>query len=108
MKTKPIIELAKVIRSKNAGPYELTFDFIFKDFDTYERVKNSNVINKEKISKLYKISKEDVLSVIAYDPAKAIKVTIVRPWASGAVEETDVYGAQQHTPLLKIKVPCED
>ena len=30
----PIWELAEVIRSKNAGPYELTFDIIFKDAET--------------------------------------------------------------------------
>jgi hypothetical protein len=31
-----IIDLVKIIRSKNAGPFELTFDIIFKDKETYE------------------------------------------------------------------------
>ena len=30
-----LTELASVIRSKNSGPYELTFDVIFKDFETF-------------------------------------------------------------------------
>lgn len=105
--TKNIRELADVIRSKNAGPYELTFDLIFKDSDIYERVKSSRVINKELIAKLYNIPVDDVISVINFDPAQAIKVTIVRSRSAGAVGETDVYGAQQHAPLLQIEVPWE-
>ncbi len=103
--TKNIKQLAEVIRSKNAGPYELTFDFIFKSFEIYDKVKKSGVINEELIAKLYNIPVDDVTSVINYDPAKAIKATIVRPCSSGALGETDVYGAQQHAPLLNIEVP---
>ncbi|SJZ68691.1 DUF4387 domain-containing protein [Selenihalanaerobacter shriftii] len=106
-KTKNIRELVDVIRSKNAGPYELTFDFIFKSFEIYEEVKSSGVINEELIAELYDIKLEDVISVINYDPAKAIKATIVRPFSSGAIGETDVYGAQQHAPLLKIEIPWD-
>lgn len=103
--TKNITELIDVIRSKNAGPYELTFDFIFKSFEIYDKVKESGVINNELIAELYDIPVDDVISVINYDPAKAIKATIVRPCSSGAVGETDVYGAQQHAPLLSIEIP---
>ena len=46
-------DVASVIRSKNAGPYELTFDLMFPDEETYEQVKHS--ITKEKIAALYKI-----------------------------------------------------
>jgi hypothetical protein len=43
-----------------------------------------------------------VLGILAYPPAKAIKVTIRRPICSGDIGETDVYGAQQHAPLLDL------
>ena len=33
---RSILEAAKVIRSKNAGPFELTFDIIFKDREYFE------------------------------------------------------------------------
>ena len=33
MQTKKLVELAKTIRSKNAGPDKITFDIIFKDKD---------------------------------------------------------------------------
>ena len=70
----PLTELAEVIRSKNSGPYELPMDIIFKDFDSYEKSKTEKAINKELISRLYKIPEEDISSIINFDPAKAIKL----------------------------------
>ena len=103
-----IIDLVKVIRSKNAGPFELTFDIIFKDKETYEKVKKAKVITKELIAKLYQVPIEKVLYFVEFDPANAIKATIVKPMDSGSIGETDVYGAQQHAPLLEIKIPYEE
>ncbi|MBQ5726064.1 MAG: DUF4387 domain-containing protein [Alistipes sp.] len=99
-----LIEIASVIRSKNSGPYELTFDVIFKDFETYGKVKAANAINKDNFSELYGIDKSDILHLVYFDPAKAVKVTICRPIPSGALGETDVYGAQQHAPLMGLEV----
>jgi len=41
----PLRELAQVIRSKNAGPFEVTFDIMFDDPAKYEHVKKSGAIN---------------------------------------------------------------
>lgn len=103
MKTK-LKDIAEVIRSKNAGPYELTFDIIFKDWDTFQAACDKKIINEEIIAKLYHIPVEDVINIIEFKPAKAIKATIVRPMASGELGETDVYGAQQHAPLVDLEV----
>ena len=99
-----LIDLASVIRSKNSGPYELTFDVIFKDFETYEKVKAAQAINKENFCKTYGIKQEEILHLVYFDPAKAVKTTIRRPIPSGALGETDVYGAQQHAPLMQMEV----
>ncbi len=105
MKSVNITELASVIRSKNSGPYEITFDIIFKSREEFETARKSRIFNKELIAGLYGIDREKVLNVIEFEQANAIKVTIVRPVVSGNRGETDVYGAQQHAPLLTIKVP---
>ncbi len=102
-----IVDIADVIRSKNAGPFELTFDIIFKNKEYYEKVKKSKIITKELIAELYQIPVDKVLYFVEFDPANAIKATIVRPVDSGSIGETDVYGAQQHAPLLGIKIPME-
>ena len=47
--------LAKTIRSKNAGVDLITFDVIFTDKQTYERVKRAQVITRESVCALYRI-----------------------------------------------------
>ena len=68
-------QVAKLIRSKNAGPFELTFDVILKDRATYEKVRDAKVINVEWFARTYRLQPE-VVSIINYDAANAIKVTI--------------------------------
>ena len=106
-KTRRLIELARVIRSKNAGPFELTFDIMFADAETYERVKRSGVIRAELFARLYAVPKEHVLSVHAFDPALSFKATIARPISSGTAGDSDVFGAQQHAPLLDVEIPWD-
>ena len=99
-------ELAKVIRSKNAGPFELTFDVMFDDAAAYERVKRSGVINARRIAEAYRVRADDVLVCRPYDPAVAFKITIRRPVGSGDLEDRDVYGCQQHVPLTRLEIPA--
>ena len=97
-------QLTKLIRSKNAGPFELTFDVIFKDRASYERVRDANIISAEWFAKTYRLTPE-VVAIINYDAANAIKITIPRPAISGDIDDSDVYGGQQHGPLVDIEVP---
>lgn len=97
-----LTEVTDVIRSKNAGPYELTLDIIFSDKDVYQKVCDTNQINEKLICDLYKITPDKIITIVNFLPANAIKVTMVRPMCSGDIGETDVYGAQQHAPLLAI------
>jgi hypothetical protein len=101
-----LIDIAKVIRSKNSGPYELTFDIIFKSQEIFEKITSKKLVTPEIIGELYKVDPRDV-SIVEFFPASAIKATIPRPIPSGDVAETDVYGAQQHGPLLKLELPME-
>lgn len=102
MKTK-LTDLAGVIRSKNAGPYELTLDIMFKDRASFEKVRDGGYINEALVCGLYSLTPDKIINIIAFEPANAIKVTIKRPICSGDLGETDVYGAQQHAPLLGLE-----
>ncbi|MEL7622758.1 MAG: DUF4387 domain-containing protein [Clostridiales bacterium] len=97
-----LLDITDVIRSKNSGPYELTFDIMFKDQESFQKVCDAKIINEELICRLYRIPASDIINIVEFKPAKAIKVTIKRPICSGDLGETDVYGAQQHAPLLDI------
>jgi hypothetical protein len=97
-------ELATLVRSKNAGPFRFTLDVVFSDERIYREVKNSDTLTPAVIADLYKITLDDVITVRSFDAARAIKVTIRRAIPSGSPGDTDVYGAQQHAPLLSLEI----
>lgn len=107
MREAPLTDVAAVIRSKNAGPYELTLDIMFKEAKHYLFLKKLDFFTRELFAELYGVSLDAVLKVVHFDPACAVKCTMARPLASGAPGDSDVYGAQQHAPLLSLKVPLE-
>lgn len=100
-----LYDLAEVVRSKNAGPLYLTFDLIFADHGSYSRVADSGVLTSELIGELYDLDAHDV-QIVPFAAAHAIKITIPRTGpTSGAPGDRDVYGAQQHVPLIDIMIP---
>ncbi|MCX7788459.1 MAG: DUF4387 domain-containing protein [Spirochaetes bacterium] len=103
-----ILDVARVIRSKNSGPYELTLDILFKDRKWYDLFKNRKIVNEELISQLYKVKQDEILGIIWFEPVSAVKITIRRPCPSGSPGDTDIYGAQQHAPLLGIEFESEE
>ena len=99
-----IRELAKICKSKNAGPFELTIDVVFDDAETYRRVKETGVLGAALFARLYGVSENEVLFT-PYDAGLAFKATLPRRVPAGEVGDTDVYGAQQHAPLLDVDIP---
>lgn len=98
-----LAELARLIRSKNAGPFELTFDIMFDDAETYERVKKSGAVSRELIAKVYALPVENV-KFFYCDHARAIKATIPRPYFQGDPRDPDSHGGQQYAPLMEIEI----
>ena len=98
-------ELAKTVRSKNAGVDKITFDVIFTDRAVYERVKKARVLTRESVAKLYRIPAERISDFVEFDPANAIKFTIYRENPSGSPGDPDIFGSQQYAPLLELEVP---
>ncbi len=102
-----LADLATFITSKNAGPFLLTVDVVFSNADAYCRVKEMGAINADTVAKLYGIPVEHIVKIVNFDPATAIKVTFKRPVGSGALGDTDIYGAQQHVPIMQYEIPWE-
>ena len=98
-------DVASIIRSKNAGPYELTFDVMFGDDETYAKVKNCDILTQATVTQLYHINEEDVFASMFWDSARAFKATMKRASVSGSLGETDTHGSQQHAPFLYLLLP---
>jgi len=99
-----LYDVARILRSKNSGPFELTFDIIFEDKQAYKRVKESQLIQEETISQIYRVDQDRIKSIVFFDQALGIKITIARDISSGTIGDRDVYGAQQHAPLMNLEV----
>ena len=97
-----ICSLAQVIRSKNAGPYELVLDILFKTKENYERVKSSGQLTPELIARLYHVEPDFIHRIVWFDPSNAVKIVMPRDIISGNVGDNDVYDAQQNAPLLNM------
>lgn len=92
---------AQTLRSKNAGAFLLTIDVIMKSEAAYQRVVQSPALAPQRIAALYGVAAEDV-QIIPYPQVHAVKVTLPRTTPSGDIGDSDVYGAQQHVPLMLI------
>jgi len=71
---------AKLVRSKNAGPFWLTIDIMFDDAETYRRARDAEIVNRAAIARLYNRNPADII-VVNHDTALAIKVSFPRPKA---------------------------
>jgi hypothetical protein len=96
-------ELASLIRSKNAGPFQLTIDIMFDDPAVYERVKASGALSKAKVAELYGLDQKHVLFFFC-DNALAVKASIPRPVFQGDLADADNHAGQQYAPLMDIVI----
>ena len=105
MASGKLSEIAKTIRSKNAGVDKITFDVIFPDRATYDRVRESGVLSRASICRIFGIDTAQITDHVEFDPALAIKFTIYRRTPSGSPGDADIFGSQQYGPILDIEVP---
>lgn len=104
-RTVPLRDMVTFLFSKNAGPYLITFDILFKDKEEYECAKGSGVFVRETFARLYKVDPKRIVSVYNYDAAEMIKFTIIREVSSSDFGDRSVFGSQQWAPLLDLQVP---
>jgi hypothetical protein len=99
MSSAKLLELCSLIRSKNAGPFELTFDFVCHNETGYRELRESGLLTPTLFANLFALG-EDQVGFHAHDAALAIKVTIPRPTVQGSLDDADCYGGQQYALVL--------
>ena len=104
-KPATLADIAKTIRSKNAGVDKITFDVIFADRASYDRVRRSGALSREAICRLYRIPPSRISDHVEFEPGLAIKFTLFRTAPSGSLGDADIFGSQHYGPLLGIEVP---
>jgi len=107
MAMRKLSEIAKTIRSKNAGVDKITFDVIFADRADYDLVRRSGVLSCAAVCRIFGIPESRITDYVEFDPALAIKFTMFRAVSSGSPGDADIFGSQQYGPLLGIAVPTD-
>lgn len=98
-----LVELASVIRSKNAGPLTISFDLMFQTKTAYSQAARSPGLTATALAMVFDRTAQEI-KVTPYPAALAIKIAMPRAVVSGSPGDRDVYGAQQHLPLLSVEV----
>lgn len=94
-------DLAHIVRSKNAGPTVLTLDIFFHDAAAYERAAASEALTPGAVGVLYGVAPAAVQRYLL-PQLHAIKFSLPRTLCAGTPGDGDLYGAQQHGPLLEV------
>jgi hypothetical protein len=103
-----LADIARTIRSKNAGVNQVTFDIIFASKKTYEDVKKSRAITRKSMADLFGIAVERISEFVEFDPANAIKFTILRSCPNGSPGDWDVLGCQYYAPLMSLTLDLQE
>ncbi|QRM56143.1 DUF4387 family protein [Sinorhizobium sp. BG8] len=103
--THRLLDMAVVIRSKDAGVNRLTFDVIFTSGENYEAALRSNVFSRESIAGILRLPAESIVGTFFVDTCNAIKISVERPNISASPDERDVFGAQQQARLERLSIP---
>lgn len=100
-------DLCNVLRSKNAGPFRVSIDIMFKNAQDYRNIVDKNLLTRGIVAQAYGIPVDDVTNFETFDNVSAIKATIRRRIPSGSPGDSDCYGMNQEGPLLQITFPSE-
>ena len=103
-------DLCSVLRSKNAGPYEITIDAIFSSKEIYNTIKASGLLSPSHVARAIGVAEEDIIWLGFFDPAISFKVTIPRvrmgvKKSAGGFMENDIHGSQEHMGLASMRIP---
>ena len=99
-----LAEISNLIRSKNAGPFVLTFDVMFARREDYERVRNAGVLSAESFARIFCLPADQV-RFFDCENALAMKFSIPRPVIQGDIGDSDMHGGQQFAPLMDLEIP---
>ena len=96
-------DIARHVRSKNAGPFWVTVDIFFKDRADFDRYARAACFNPDVFARLYGTDPALVKSV-AVRSLNVLKVSYPRPQPQGWRGERDMHQGQSYARLLDIEV----
>ncbi len=97
---RTIGDLARQVRSKNAGPFWLTIDVFLDTDEDYARAVRDPALTPQAMGQLYSVSADHV-QIFRLPDLRVVKISFPRPVPAGSFEDRDLHGGQQHVPLSR-------
>jgi hypothetical protein len=96
-------DVARYVRSKNAGPFWVTIDIFCDDRERFERVAQAVATSPQAVADLYGVPADQVARFP--DPnLNVLKISFPRPVVAGAFTDKDAHAGQYFVPLLECEV----
>jgi hypothetical protein len=99
--------IARLIRSKNAGPFWITLDVFLGSDTDYQRVSAPAVLNEATVARLYQVPAGQI-RIFRLPSLRTVKISFPRPAPQGSFTDRDMHAGQQHIPLAALRIPGED
>ena len=96
-------DVARYVRSKNAGPFWVTIEIFCETREAYEKIKSSPNLTTKKVADLYQAD-ENQMKVFYIDNLLIIKFSFPRPQPQGHKYENDMHAGQQYIYLADAEV----
>ncbi|WP_136635950.1 DUF4387 domain-containing protein [Pseudooceanicola onchidii] len=96
-------DVARYVRSKNAGPFWVTIDVFFPDDHTFEACRSLPALSARSIGAIYGREADEVKR-FEVPSLRTIKLSFPRRSPQGAVEERDMHSGQSYVRLLDLEL----
>ncbi|WP_033344658.1 DUF4387 domain-containing protein [Catenuloplanes japonicus] len=99
-----IADLAREVRSKNAGPFWITMEIFLRDDAGYALVADPAFLDTADIARLYRID-ADTIAMFRIPELRVVKISFPRPVSQGSLRDRDIHAGQHHVPLAAFPLP---
>jgi hypothetical protein len=101
---RTVADLAREVRSKNAGPFWVTMEVFLRDTAGYAVVADPGYLTAPVIARLYGVPAETV-QIFRLPELNVVKISFPRPVVQGSLRDRDMHAGQHHVPLALFPLP---
>lgn len=94
-------DVCRHVRSKNAGPFWVTFDLFFDGPENYRKYHNSGALSPALFARLYGTD-PSLVKRIPVEGLSMVKISYPRATPQGGMEERDMHSGQQYVRILDV------
>ena len=101
---QPLSDVARYVRSKNAGPFWVTIDIFCDSEAAFDRVCNAPSLSPSAVGALYGRDAA-IVRIFPDRNTQVLKISFPRASVAGGFRDRDAHAGQYFVPLLSAAIP---